>query len=613
MLLHKQPESLLDAFLHYEEHIRATMLEKKANATLAQVRTALLRYTLPGWGFSLPQGRRLSPEDCELGLNFLRQVTLKQLGEAPALQEGLFEQWSVPGNSRRNYRWALNGFIDWCKGQPWFESEVGSTLKRPVSRKRSSRGSANDVRLTARRSKGAYRLKDEIPAPLQQELDAFCRLLTKGDPQGQAPSRRTVRPQTAQQYLSQVLRVLGWLHTEQKVSLQDLSLHQLVEFVAADEGETQKNLRQMEAQRTVDLIQAYFLWLRSLKTEHLDGQTLSAESPHTEIHIINTWMVVTRFVYRQEIASQGSEAEQAIPMIAALRQLKKGRAERLKAHQPVSDESKKHLKWSQFLELVESLRRECAPRLSQSTQSKQGGTTLGSMRSLAAIGQSYQRFLLTALLAYLPPQRPQELRKLEIGHLSGREQPRPDSDAAGEAWMLYQEQEAWCLRIGDQKGKRSRPDSPMLIPNLSYGDGRCFYQYLEEWLLLYRYQDEGTTVEVPGLRSCFNPSHSRLFTTKRGHPYREAPAFIKLLRNPAHRITGKALDFSSVRKMYVEHMNHKEGSGVELENPVEGTDYEVVSDLGASLDLDENYEYDLSDWQQAATIAQAFLNQAAYA
>jgi len=151
----------------------------------------------------------------------------------------------------------------------------------------------------------------------------------------------------------------------------------------------------------------------------------------------------------------------------------------------------------------------------------------------------------------------------------------------------------------------------MLIPNLSYGDGRCFYQYLEEWLLLYRYQDEGTTVEVPGLRSCFNPSHSRLFTTKSGYPYREASAFISLLRNPAHRITGKALDFFSLRKMYVEHMNQKEGSGVESENPVEGTDCEVVSDLDASLDLDENYEYDPSDWQQAATIAQAFLNQAA--
>ena len=63
--------------------------------------------------------------------------------------------------------------------------------------------------------------------------------------------------------------------------------------------------------------------------------------------------------------------------------------------------------------------------------------------------------------------------------------------------------------------------------------------------------------------------------------------------------------------MYVEHMDRKEETRVESENPVEGTDCEVVSDLGASLDLDENYEYDLSNWQQAATIAQAFLNQAA--
>ena len=611
MLMHKQPESLLDALLHYEAHIRATMLEKKAKATLAQVRTALLRYTLPGWGASLPKGQRLAPEEYEQGLSFLGRLTLKHLGEAPMLQERLFEQLEVPGNSRRNYRWALNGFIDWCKEQPWFESEVGSTFDRPVSRSRSPKGSANDVRLTGRSSKGTYRLaRNEISVSLQQEMDAFCQYLTEVNQPGQVPSRSAVSRRTAQHYLNQVLRVLGWLHRNQGVSLQDLSLCGLVGVGAAEVGKA-KSSQQAGAQRMVELIQAYFLWLRTPQTEHLDGHP-SVESPHTEIQIINTWIAIAKFIYRQEMMSPRRGAEQTIPVIAALRKLKEGVAAKLKAHQPISDGSKKDLKWHEFLELVETLRGECAPRLRQGTQSKHDGTTLGDVRSLAAIGQSYQRFLLTALLAYFPPQRSQVLRDLEIGRAGDREHPLYPSDVSSEAWRLYQEQETWWLRIGTHKIERSPSDTLMLIPNLSYGDGRCFYQYLEEWLLLYRYQDaQGTTVEVPGLRSCFNPSHSRLFTTKSGNPYREAPAFIKLLRNPAHRITGKVIDFSSVRKMYVEHMNHKEGSEIESGNTVEVMGDEAVSDLSASTAPNETYEADLSDWQQAASIAQAFLNQAA--
>lgn len=613
MLLHKQPESLLDALLHYEAHIRATMLEKKAKATLAQVRTALLRYTLPGWGFSFPKGQRLAPEEYEQGLSFLGRLTLKQLGEAPLLQERLFEQLEVPGNSRRNYRWALNGFIDWCKAQAWFESEVGSTVDRSVSRSRSSKGSANDVRLTARPSKGTYRLsKNEISVSLQQEVDAFCQYLTEVDQPGQVLSRSAVSSRTALHYLNQVLRVLGWLHRNQGVSLQDLSLCRLVGFGAAEVGKTQESLQQAGAQRMVELIQAYFLWLRAPQTEPLDGHPLAIESPRTEIQVINTWIAVAKFIYRQEINSPLGGAEQTIPVLAALRELREGVAAKLKAHQPISDGSKKNLKWHEFLELVETLRGECAPRLPQRTQSKHAGTTLGAVRSLAAIGQSYQRFLLTALLAYFPPQRPQVLRDLEIGRSSDQKHPLYPSDVSGGAWRLYQEQEAWWLRIGANKIERSPPDSLVLIPNLSYSDGRCFYQYLEEWLLLYRYQDDqGTTVEVPGLRSCFSPSHSRLFTTKSGHPYREAAAFIKLLRNPSHRITGKVSDFYSVRKMYAEHMSHKEGSEIESENPIEGMGYGVVSDLDASIAPNENYVDDFSDWQQAASIAQAFLNQAA--
>jgi hypothetical protein len=87
------------------------------------------------------------------------------------------------------------------------------------------------------------------------------------------------------------------------------------------------------------------------------------------------------------------------------------------------------------------------------------------------------------------------------------------------------------------------------VPNLAYADGRRFYQYLEEWLLHYADQDEqGRSVMLPGLRSCFKPQHDYLFTMKQGQPYSQASAFMELLRNPAYRLTGKVLTPETLRR-----------------------------------------------------------------
>jgi hypothetical protein len=48
---HAPVRTLSEAWLSYEAYVRSTLPPKKAETTIAQARTALLRYTLPGWGF----------------------------------------------------------------------------------------------------------------------------------------------------------------------------------------------------------------------------------------------------------------------------------------------------------------------------------------------------------------------------------------------------------------------------------------------------------------------------------------------------------------------------------------------------------------------------------
>ena len=152
----------------------------------------------------------------------------------------------------------------------------------------------------------------------------------------------------------------------------------------------------------------------------------------------------------------------------------------------------------------------------------------------------------------------------------------------------------------------------VLVPNLSYTDGRYFYWYLEEWLLHYAYQDEQGKTAVPGLRSCFNPHHQGLFTLKKGEPYPNAMSFSSLLRFPAYRFIGKALDFRTVRGIYAAYLN-KDYSSLIAANPYLDSENKLLSRAFAGIYIQKEYdpeeEYDPEDWSKAAVIAQAFLDR----
>ncbi|MBD2095886.1 hypothetical protein H6F90_12085 [Trichocoleus sp. FACHB-591] len=547
--------TLHDAWLCYEQYVHTVMTPKKADATLAQAQTALVRYTLPAWGFPLPKGQRLTREEREQGLDFLKQVKLEQLQDALKLQDVLFKQLQVAGNSQRNYRWALNHFIDWCKEQPGSSSVAWLEVRYSPPRHRKRKGSATDVRRTTRKARKPYRLAEEqLPPNLQQELEAFYRFLTQSDARTEALGS-PVKASTAYQHQQQLLRICGWLHQVQAVPLEDLSFHCLIEFVPIPSrlhhSEAQPQ-GQVAAKKTIELVQAYLEWLRGNQPKNSLLPSDGIQSPHTELKVLDTFLAVAKFVYWQEKQPNLGDIEAEFPTVTSLRQLRRQAGEKVKNHRLVSDCSKQLLEWTEFLEFGEGLRLECAPRFLQSTQSQQGGTTLGSMRSRSAIALSYQRFLLFAFFAYLGLERPTELRTLKVSSLVQTDAKFKNLLSSPEEGCLYREEGQWWVKLpATRKGGTVQVGSS-IVPNLQYPDGRCLYQYLEEWLLAYSYEDEkGMIWEVPGLRSCFNPQHAYLFTMKNGQPYRNLTAFSQLLANPSYRITGKIVNPRSLRHMFV--------------------------------------------------------------
>jgi hypothetical protein len=111
---------------------------------------------------------------------------------------------------------------------------------------------------------------------------------------------------------------------------------------------------------------------------------------------------------------------------------------------------------------VEALRAECVPRLPIEQQTRKQALSFGPLRALPAIAQSYQRFLLCALMSYLPPRRQQEYRELLV-------EPKPSLQLDAFSGYLYTENNLWYLVTCGRKEGRTRGQAFQLqIPNIQY-------------------------------------------------------------------------------------------------------------------------------------------------
>lgn len=543
------PQSLRDAWNTYVSELQSNQSQQRAYAKVAQTKTALIRYTLPDWGLTHPQGNKLTAWEVNHGLEFMSKISLHQIQTVLVAQQHVFEAQQVPEHVRRTYRSALNQFVNWCQEQDWFEEVMtGGSPQRPAKvRKRSaqdlryrrtSAGSSPTV-LPYRYAIGAVE-GDVIYGKLRQDLDEFTAFRLDPDLLGFKP----VQQKTVNRDVTSICQILGWLHRIQGVKSEELQLTQLVPYVPIHKRKEAK----VAAERALAIAFNYIDWLQRSPAE--GGRGRSVKEHMTPI--LKTFLTVARFLYRHEIAAQTALAvkpEQTIPVIEALEtESRLSRDQRnFKEYKTYTAKQLTDLDWNQVLALVEQLRFECAPRALLQQQTRKQPTRLGPLRSLSAIAQSYQRFLLFAFMAYLPPARLQTYRNLLIQPKQGLDEIEPCSYCGKEegVWYLSFRQEAIAAHVTEREHR-------LQIPNISYSEGHSFYNYLEGWLKEYTYlNEEGEEVSIEGLRQVFQPQHSHFFSKKNGLRYEDATEMSNLIRNAAYRITGKVLTSSTIGYLFV--------------------------------------------------------------
>jgi len=236
----RKVNDLADFYRLYEGYLRTEFDEEKMYSILAKLKTSLIRYTLPGWDFTLKLDGNLSALETFEGLKFMEKVPIYQAVFALELQATVFERFGdrVSAGSRRVYRCELKKMIDWGRSQDWWTQCVEPVLE----------GRTPTMMVPKKRVEHWHKLKPkELPASLTQELEDLSLYM------------RTVRqPNLAEsswiRYSRELLGVFGWLHRVKGISLTALSLSNLVPVEAIHDLNS--------AQQVADFVREYLEWMR---------------------------------------------------------------------------------------------------------------------------------------------------------------------------------------------------------------------------------------------------------------------------------------------------------------------------------------------------------------
>lgn len=166
-MLEIDPQNLSDVYHLYLQEVRQTNSESKGYSLAAKLKTALIRYTLPGWGFSTGLNEPKNNQVMEEGLQFMKKITLQNLTQALAVQEMVYSTLgdTVSGASKRTYRSALKQMLDWCQDQVWWKRTVSFHSEHHTPRMKPS----------PRKPREVCPLKlHHLPPKLHQELEELC-------------------------------------------------------------------------------------------------------------------------------------------------------------------------------------------------------------------------------------------------------------------------------------------------------------------------------------------------------------------------------------------------------------------------------------------------------
>ena len=285
----------------------------------------------------------------------------------------------------------------------------------------------------------------------------------------------------------------------------------------------------------------------SLLNGYLD---FTGSGPNRKIIIIGAFINVAKYVYRDQTDHENSTDFEDIPVIKRLRIKRRELSKAAKITPPIIPHYCKSVSWNQALEVLEKLRLEADIKNLEYKLST--GYIRSRKRYDTGIAESLQRFLLLGFMVLMPPDRSRTFQELTVGrtlkfgsYKSNRFIMASEMSNLSDAmWYIH-------LLPEDYKTGKAYKEWWGQVPNVTFKDGKSFYQYIELWLTKYR--------------SCLQPNHDFFFTRFTNKTPQKSHNINSIIKTIFLKFTVKPVTPKELRKMYVTYLKDTGASEAELE------------------------------------------------
>jgi len=543
-----KPETVLDAFKGYE----ARLLELGKPAEVKNMQTALLRFTVPGWGGYTPTNlKRSTKQDVEKGLNFLKLLPIGKLREGNAAQERVFSQTDVTDvttKQRTNARYYLNKLIALAEGEGWLREK--ESVEAPIPARLNLVGGKKVPpvsKLTDKKKKPKYALgsqpEDFINPRLENEINQFrCWHVSTKKLSETVFNNRLI-------YLKQFF---GWLiryelasqwqtlqGEEQTAKFKEIMngfcLETLIPFdplpkrsqfkTRGEYADAKEDFKEIRDERADDAKKFFERFLDFYSENYATRGFLSSMA-----------ISVTQYLYRDEINK--AKPETIPPILLNLKALLNAEKEDGKNSPRAVPIEKKFVPYEEVLQVVVKLKKlvDQQERVGQRTKTK----TYFEPRTPKAMACACSRFLMISFLSLFPPDRQQLVRELEIGTSFAKGYFKQGDIFVPEDKMDDPSQANWCFNLTKYKTHKTYGDCKITVPDYPFGDGTTLYTYIDLWLNQYR--------------SLLSPKGDWLFVKHRkGDKWMVADVFSMVVQ-VFHRQTEKAVNPHLLRHIFNTHL-----------------------------------------------------------
>lgn len=344
--------------------------------------------------------------------------------------------------------------------------------------------------------------KANTPPALAKELESFYAYMTEMSPTAQEPP---IRGATADVYLRHGRLFLGWhLSNEVKRGIDPNVVGTLTAFPSKSRE---------SAKHAFDFIK----WLRVERRI----------SVNYEANLIRGLIKLAKFRFAQESATDPSYGEKSFDDIPVIRELRKihrdASISSTRSTSRVSDEKKKWIDWTEYLDVVEKCKVELSSLLEEYREiASMDTSTKSSLSFKRKVAIAYQQYLILAIFSIIPD-RQRTIRELEIGRTFIKE----------ELAVGYQ----WIVKHGpdDYKTGKSYGDRPPLpISNE-------LTQPVDDFIREFR--------------PCLEPQGAHLFTqTKNGGKAMNQDSIYQVVSRVCYKHSGKRTNPHLLRDMVVTHV-----------------------------------------------------------